>query len=280
MDIQENTEPPRKEIMLPLPWEVSYNELRQIEPELLAEDHDYWNWMNEDILQLRHPGNILIDVGWLPEGNPAGCFKLVAIHNQDWSNPLKKKETRSLKELMSILQSLCEEINAEFSGATFSKMSQIDHLEFIRKADDPRKAAAKVAGLEQYDLILSLLSDNRALVRFAVVRKFMQMGNQKVGDALFNRFILPEPDIDVRRELIRAFGVVGHRQAIPTLIDLLSNPDAEQRIAAVKSLAQLKAVEALSQVQNAYAKERSHRVRPYLKDALQRLARIKQADKK
>jgi HEAT repeat protein len=98
------------------------------------------------------------------------------------------------------------------------------------------------------------------------------------GEALLGRFLLPEPDLSTRRRIIDALGATGHREATPVLARWLANPDAEQRIAAARALARLEAVDALDAVTEAYATERSPKVRAELQDALRRIAHARKRD--
>jgi hypothetical protein len=275
MDIHGNSEPNRQELTVPAPWELRYHELRAIEPDSLNPGDEVWGWFTEDLLQLEHPAGILIDAGWRPDGDPSGRFRLVVIRDQDWSNPLDKLETRSLQKLVSAVQRFTEEVNARFGLEPAPSFSQTEYLDLIQTARDPRQAASQVAHLEQVGALISLLEDERPMVRFAAVQALARKEDPAAGSALLDRFTLPDPDIEVRRALIRALGAVGHRPAAPMLANWLSNPDPEQRIASAWSLARLEALEALPQVKEAYAMERSRLVRPHLKAALQKLAWVK-----
>ena len=75
-------------------WTVDYNEFTEIEPysDIKVEglpDEDVWELFLQDLLQLKHEAyGIIIDLGWTPEADPDGSYKLTVIENQDWHNPL------------------------------------------------------------------------------------------------------------------------------------------------------------------------------------------------
>jgi hypothetical protein len=46
------------------------------------------DYLKEDMLQIRLPGNILIDVGWRPSFEGEGNFYITAVKNDDWTDPL------------------------------------------------------------------------------------------------------------------------------------------------------------------------------------------------
>jgi len=266
-----STEPPRREIDLPAPWSIGHHTLRALEPDTLQPDDPVWGWFTEDLLQATHPARIRIDVGWRPDGDPRGSFQLRVIHDDRWDAPSHALETRSLARLLEAIERLAKALDA----AAPPPEPLPDRLVQIRDTELPREAAALVRGLEATDALISLISDPRPLVRFAAVEALARRGDPTAGAALFDRFNLPEPDLETRRSLIRALGAVGHAPAAPVLARWLTNPDAEQRIAAARSLARLEAVALLPQVQEAYATERSGRVRPHLREALSALAKAR-----
>jgi hypothetical protein len=55
----------------------------------------------EDLLQVAYPKNILFDVGFYASGS---VFRLYIIKNNDWENPVFKKSTSSLKELLDVIK--------------------------------------------------------------------------------------------------------------------------------------------------------------------------------
>lgn len=68
---------------------------------------------------------------------------------------------------------------------------------------------------------------------------------------------LPDPDLGVRRMLLVALGAVKCREAIPLLMEWLSNPDPSQRGGAAWSLGALGAEQALAVLEDAARRESS-----------------------
>jgi hypothetical protein len=58
----------------------------------------------EDILQVRYGKTFLLDVGWYPEMEENGYFKVRAIKDYDWCNPLSEKACRNLNELKRAIE--------------------------------------------------------------------------------------------------------------------------------------------------------------------------------
>ncbi|MCK5727517.1 MAG: hypothetical protein KAH22_11925 [Thiotrichaceae bacterium] len=79
-------------------WETTYNEFFEIDPELANENNSNWWHFKEDMLQIEdRSAGLLIDLGWYPEFNAEGAFKLVLVKISEapdempnnWDNPLK-----------------------------------------------------------------------------------------------------------------------------------------------------------------------------------------------
>ncbi|MBI6865704.1 hypothetical protein [Lysinibacillus fusiformis] len=76
------------------PGEITYNDF-DIEPNKPLEDQ-LWS-LKEDMLQISFfESEFIIDIGWTNDFSIDGNFRLVVIEQMDWSNPIDKKETKSL----------------------------------------------------------------------------------------------------------------------------------------------------------------------------------------
>ncbi|WZO97049.1 hypothetical protein EP7_004066 [Isosphaeraceae bacterium EP7] len=67
----------------------------------------------EDLLQLSHERNsVLLDLGWYPDGDPNGTFRLLAIRRcpndeemrASWANPLRMLERCSKAEIVQAVE--------------------------------------------------------------------------------------------------------------------------------------------------------------------------------
>lgn len=66
------------------------------------DENDILSLLNftEDILQITHRHkDIIIDLGWYPDMDPKGNFRLVLIKDKDWQNPIETFETRGVEEV-------------------------------------------------------------------------------------------------------------------------------------------------------------------------------------
>jgi hypothetical protein len=70
-------------LRIPAGWRVDYNEFYAIEAASETRDH-----LKEDLFQATHTaGNRMLDLGWYPEADPDGAFRL-CLHAGDFSGEL------------------------------------------------------------------------------------------------------------------------------------------------------------------------------------------------
>lgn len=95
-------------LRIPSSWEVSYNSLEELDPkELGTEKSEKWFNFTEDLLQIKNTRyNIVLDVGWYPEADPAGSYGLELIKNSDWSSPLVSFSTSDKNKLIDQIELL------------------------------------------------------------------------------------------------------------------------------------------------------------------------------
>lgn len=65
-------------------------------------DHDRWD-LQEDLVSVRFPGEVCLDVGWYPEHQWDGRFVVQIIADEDWYTPLFKCECTTIKDLVSAM---------------------------------------------------------------------------------------------------------------------------------------------------------------------------------
>lgn len=91
-------------------------------------------------------------------------------------------------------------------------------------------------------LLLDCLQDSSEHVRCSTAEALARIGDPSTGDRLLEH-LLSETSEPVRENLAMALGAVGYRPAIPTLVGLLTAPEATLRGVAAWSLAALGALE-------------------------------------
>lgn len=97
-------------------WTVEYNKFENIEPGELSEQDEIWHYaFTEDILLIQNTlkykrnGKIAyqklsLDLGWYPDGEPNGEFRLVAILNDNWENPLLQFKSRRKDSIAKMIE--------------------------------------------------------------------------------------------------------------------------------------------------------------------------------
>ncbi|MEG7334782.1 hypothetical protein [Bacillus sp. 0102A] len=104
-------------LKIPAGWTVDYITLKDTDPKTLEANDDAWLFdFNQDLLQISHKTkNLLLDVGWYPEGDPTGSYGIELIKNGDWENPVEDIMCTELKELIKQLDHIfMKEIKNEY----------------------------------------------------------------------------------------------------------------------------------------------------------------------
>ncbi|MEC1672763.1 hypothetical protein [Bacillus mojavensis] len=104
-------------LKIPAGWTVDYITLKDTDPKTLEASDDAWLFdFNQDLLQVSHKTkNLLLDVGWYPDGDPTGSYGIELIKNEDWENPLEDIMCTELKELIKQLDNIfMKEIKNEY----------------------------------------------------------------------------------------------------------------------------------------------------------------------
>lgn len=118
-------------LRIPGGWTVLYNKLEAVEPEKLPPEDRIWLFaFTEDILHIykdlgtrRRRQRLAIDLGWYPDGEPSGSFRLAAVLDNDWEHPLLTFSSRSRKEVVDTLEMW---LFREFSGCGFMEEREAD----------------------------------------------------------------------------------------------------------------------------------------------------------
>jgi hypothetical protein len=93
-------QPPLQSLRVPQNWHVTYNDVRQVD---FSEDTGAY--FREDLLQARCPQtDVLIDLGWYPDGDPAGRFIVYAFLRDFHGKQLLRAEAASRDEAVTILE--------------------------------------------------------------------------------------------------------------------------------------------------------------------------------
>lgn len=82
---------------------ILYNELSMLNENLALQAQVFS--LSEDLLQVESVDKeLLLDVGWYPEFDLDGFFKVVVIKKYDWENPIFDKKILDISSLESVLR--------------------------------------------------------------------------------------------------------------------------------------------------------------------------------
>lgn len=87
---------------------ITYNDF-EIDEKIPFDDQ--WHMYKEDILQIKFGERFILDLGWYPEHDPKGYFKVCAILDNDWMNPLLEIKCRTLSDLKKTIEKTVIYIN-------------------------------------------------------------------------------------------------------------------------------------------------------------------------
>jgi len=104
-------------LRIPPGWTFLFHKLEDVEPEDVPKDDELWlEVFTQDIMYLYanvqrkrnkqiEKQKLAIDLGWYPDGEPDGAFRMVALLNDDWEAPLLEFSSRSKAEVVEKLES-------------------------------------------------------------------------------------------------------------------------------------------------------------------------------
>ena len=80
--------------------EVVYNEF---EVDFTKKYSEQEECLLEDLLQVKYAQDYLLDVGWYPEYESEGEFVVQIVKNQNWEEPIYKKNSKNKGDLIQDL---------------------------------------------------------------------------------------------------------------------------------------------------------------------------------
>jgi hypothetical protein len=105
-------DPPLQPLRIPTGWKVEWNTFLDVEPTFESGDHESMGF-SEDLLQLSNKwSSVLLDLGWYPDCDPHGAFRLLAIRiypndeeiRDSWDKPLRVLTSRSKTEVVQAIE--------------------------------------------------------------------------------------------------------------------------------------------------------------------------------
>mgnify|MGYP006140622703 FL=1 len=89
-------------------WTVEYNTFYEVD----ADHPDAWTLLSESLLQLTHQRrNRLLDLGWYPEGEPDGSFRLCIYAGDFTGQLLFESNSQSRSDITAIIECMLDKVN-------------------------------------------------------------------------------------------------------------------------------------------------------------------------
>src|SRR5260370_39838846 len=88
----------------------------------------------QDLLQVKLPSGVIIDVGWYPECDPTGHYRVVAFRD-NWCNQLDSVQTREMSSVVATVQRLATKFlsNATSAGSEVLEATDAESVEACRR---------------------------------------------------------------------------------------------------------------------------------------------------
>ena len=99
-------------------WTVKHNRFYELEPkgELKiagVTNDDGWLLFDQDLLQMEHSKRkVFLDLGWYPDEDPNGRFRVALIRDDDWENPLLRYETKDKTEIVEVINNILTKVTS------------------------------------------------------------------------------------------------------------------------------------------------------------------------
>ena len=87
---------------------IDFSPGRVVYDEFIIDDGRAWveqvDRLDEDLLQVAFPGDVVLDLGWYPAFSREGQFQVRVIRHFDWDAPIFYAEVTSIDILRSVLE--------------------------------------------------------------------------------------------------------------------------------------------------------------------------------
>jgi hypothetical protein len=98
-------------LRIPAGWHIVYNHFCDMEPgtNIYVDglpDGDVWELFLQDLLLMENAHlNLALDLGWVPEADLNGKYKLTLLQGTEWENPIAFYKTSSKSEIVDKINS-------------------------------------------------------------------------------------------------------------------------------------------------------------------------------
>lgn len=290
MPSPEETDFPLLTLAPPWPWRLRQHCLPSLEPQAVAPRDRRWEEWGEELVRAEHPDGWVVQVDWLPPRAPEGRFRLVVRRGDE---TVQRWEGRSLASLLVELRAALSSRAIplpDSPGALLTALADPDRRSLLAALErsapiglivgaldtsaDPVITAAlcdlagRRADRAAVPPLLAQLDHPAAAVRSAAAEALGRIGDPSAGEAIFTRWILPDPALTVRRTLVVTLGALRHTPALPMLMTYLGSPDPSMRGNTAWSLGSMGDPRAIPALEDALSRERQSFPRKRMRAAL------------
>jgi hypothetical protein len=107
-------------LRIPAGWTVIVNSFAEIDDPRALTDAEREALLAQDLLQLR-AGELILDLGWSPEGDPSGRYRLELVRG-DWDDTLLRVEHPSAEFMRNAIDLCLGELARDADPASLQRL--------------------------------------------------------------------------------------------------------------------------------------------------------------
>lgn len=105
-------------LSIPSGWNMVINIFYYIKLSEMEKDNKLYITLSQDLMYIEKKGRKVtlgIDVGWYPEMDPDGCYRIQVIRNDEWEKPLEKFESRDIDQVINKVEEFLEKYGETYN---------------------------------------------------------------------------------------------------------------------------------------------------------------------
>ena len=105
-------------LSIPSGWNMVINIFYYIKLSEMEKDNKLYITLSQDLMYIEKKGRKVtfgVDVGWYPEMDPDGCYRIHVIRNDEWEKPLEKYESRDIDDIIIKVEEFLEKYSVTYA---------------------------------------------------------------------------------------------------------------------------------------------------------------------
>ena len=105
-------------LSIPSGWNMVINIFYYIKLSEMEKDNKLYITLDQDLMYIEKKGRKVtlgIDVGWYPDMDPNGCYRIQVIRNNEWEEPLEKYESRDIDDIIIKVEEFLEKYGETYN---------------------------------------------------------------------------------------------------------------------------------------------------------------------